>query len=325
MTTTGEAWRSCVRHCILCADEPFVEDGDLVWLAVSECREVDLMPLASLAECGHADCACNRSRHPEVRRRFRQEVVRKAVDARARGDLPADGRISYCSVGSGLLLGDFDVILGLQDAGFEIVLAAFIDSDYAENCHGALREVADFLAPSRVIAYASAADYVHARLHGQQDAAHIFMQIDVVEVSLSEAATLSALALDDGGGGLGFSLAHRHHPTLVPMVSWSRRPTPSSTVCADAHMRGGSSLSAAVLERLRAKDAYGSHADVQEDGAAQPLWHCNVSPADEYARVLSLVDPQALVEFDQACVPRELKGPPEVRPSAEAQSSGPER
>jgi len=113
-----------------------------VWLDAE--RHAALLPLASLAECGHAACACTRSLYPDVRRRFREEVVRRALAGRADGTLPADGYLSYASLGSGLLLGDLDVICGLQQAGFTLMNAAFIDVDYREHCHGALSEVAEF-------------------------------------------------------------------------------------------------------------------------------------------------------------------------------------
>ena len=193
-------WRSRARRVLL-GDDAFVSDGSgLVWLDAE--RHAALLPLASLAECGHAACACTRSLYPgeiaspshlarvslesrsplarrslasptnlliaplaslsrlphislaspshlsraspDVRRRFREEVVRRALAGRADGTLPADGYLSYASLGSGLLLGDLDVICGLQQAGFTLMNAAFIDVDYREHCHGALSEVAEF-------------------------------------------------------------------------------------------------------------------------------------------------------------------------------------
>ena len=217
-------WRILARRAVL-TGRPFVEDDGLVWLSVDRCHEADLMPLASLAECGHSECACTRSRFPWVRRRFREEVTRRAVAARASGTLSSS--ISYVGLGSGLLLGDLDVIMALQDEGFTIANATFVDSDYREHCHGALAEMADYLAPSRVKAYTSAADYALARMRGIQPAAQLFLQIDVTEIAFEEAALLSTLALDDAGGGMGFMLSNRYHDTLVPMVCWQRLPTPA--------------------------------------------------------------------------------------------------
>lgn len=286
-----EAWRTRVRAFVLDdTSRAFVEDRGLTFLAVTQAAasHVDLMPLASIAECGHSDCACTRSRHPWVRRRFREEVVRQAVAARDAGQLPEI--ISYASIGSGLLLGDFDVLLGLQVAGFIIEHACFVDSDYAENCREALSEVASFLAPARVVAYASVADYAVARLRGQQPAAHLFLQIDVVEVAFGEAASLSALALADEGGGLAFCLANRHHPTLVPMIAWRRKMTRGS-IPEDA-----ASLAAAVVRRLNEEDA----GDVPSDAGA-----C-------YGRLRALVDPHvsSLIEINKEPVERDCAAPP---------------
>ena len=288
-------WRERARKCVL-SGRPFLADDGLVWLAVTECAaEADLMPLASLAECGHSDCACTRSLYPWVRQRFREEVVQRATDAQAAGSLPANGRINYVSVGSGLLLGDLDVIMGLQDTGFKIEHATFIDSDYRENCHGALAEVAQYLAPARVVAYSSVAAFVAARLSGKHCvAAHMFLQIDVMEVDLDEAAVVSALALGDEGGGMGFRLANRHHPTLVPMISWRRMPTPGS-----GQQGMPASLTTALRERVVPTAA--AAAAAEHGGAGRSA---AVDPIATYSSVRKLLNAQSLVKFDTSPVAR---------------------
>ena len=214
-----EDWRIRARDCVLC-DQPFRGEDDLVRLDTEQ--HETLMSLASLAECGRTGCACTRVLHPGVRKRFREEVVRRASAARQVGSLPASGHISYVSFGSGLLLGDLDVICGLQQAGFTIVAAAFIDIDYRENGHAALAELDEYLAPEgRAVHFTSAAEYVVARLEGRQPAAHIFAQIDSDDIPSEEALSLSAIALT-ADGGLGFRLANKHHPTLLPIVTWRR-------------------------------------------------------------------------------------------------------
>ena len=135
------------------SDAPFVCDSGLVWL---DAGRHALAPLASLAECGKTGCACTRLLFPEVRTGFRREVVRRAVEGRASGRLPADGRIVYASIGAGLPLSDFDLICGLQQAGFTLTSVALIDPEYApqptsdrlqasERHLAALKDLTDYL------------------------------------------------------------------------------------------------------------------------------------------------------------------------------------
>jgi hypothetical protein len=220
-------WRSQARRLTLDGTH-FCVDGDLCWLDAQRCDA--LLPLASLAECGHASCACSRVQFPSTRKRFREELVRRVAAAVELQALPSN--IVYVGLGSGLLLGDLDVMMGLQEAGVTIEEAAFIDTDYREHCHSALAEVASYLSPARVVAFSSAADYAAARLRGLQPAAHCFVQIDVAELALTESLTLSTVAL--AKDGLGFVLANRHHSTLVPMVSWRRVGGPLAATAAAA-------------------------------------------------------------------------------------------
>lgn len=266
-------WRARVRRCLV-HKSAYVLEHNLVWLAEKD----DFSPLASLAECGAADCGCTRSFFPWVRSHFRDEVMRRAVLAWQCRALPASGVISYTSIGSGLLLGDLDVLAGLQRAGFQIGSAAFVDNDYSNACQGALSEMARYLAPARVVAYKSTLDYARARLTDAEPASHIFVQIDCASVKFVEAATLSAISLSHEGGGLGFRLCNkglgaemRHaERTLQPratMDAWHRRATPKTIF-----------------------EAFGHATKVSSD-----------EPADEtgtYARICELIDPRPLVVID---------------------------
>ena len=95
-------WRDRARSCVL-SDAPFVCDSGLVWLDAG--RHAPLAPLASLAGCGKTGCACTRCSSLRCYR-LSWEVVRRAVEGRASGRLPADGQIVYASIGAGLLLSD---------------------------------------------------------------------------------------------------------------------------------------------------------------------------------------------------------------------------
>lgn len=287
VSMSGGGWREHARECVLHDEQAFIVEDGLTWLAAAQHDE--LLPLASMAECGHAECACTRFVHPRVRRRFREEVVRRAHAARDRGAVPS--QLRYIGVGSGLLLGDLDVLMGLQAAGFTIEMAIFIDTDYLEHCHGALREMELYLEPARVVAFASAPDYLAARFNGALPSAHLFLQIDCDELSVGEAAALSAVALDDAGGGLGFRLANRHHPAFVPMVSWQRSQSIERPLVPDLCRR----LQHASHQAPEATEA--SRATVGEI---------------EYASLLSGFDPTAYLAIDKEPVP--LDGSSEPTP-----------
>lgn len=282
---SDDDWRSAIRRCVLCeSDAPFVLENDLVWLDVARMRDdhgVDLMPLASLAECGHMNCACTRSPHNSwVRRRFREEVVRRCLDAFSREDGGAGRELCYVSFGAGLLLGDLDVICGLQAAGFTVVTAVMVDTDYRDNCHEALQEFANFMLPHKVVAFTSAAELAAAVMRGQLPGANVFVQIDSDEISVGEAIALSAVAMSDAGGDLGFRLSNHHAADgLVPMLSWRRKPTPDRPFHSE-------------LQRLRSADSGRAHGGVNDD--AQLL----------YEQLLKRVDVAALVEVDREPVRR---------------------
>ena len=222
-------WRDRARSCVL-SDAPFVCDSGLVWLDAG--RHAPLAPLASLAECGKTGCACTRLLFPEVRTGFRREVVRRAVEGRASGRLPADGRIVYASIGAGLLLSDFDLICGLQQAGFTLTSVALIDPEYApqptsdrlqasERHLAALKDLTDYLGDdASVRTYASLAAYGLARLQAIEPAAHFLVQVDCDEVPAEDTVAISAVSLAGHDGGLGFRLANLHLPSELPMLGW---------------------------------------------------------------------------------------------------------
>ena len=276
----NDDWRSRARRAVL-RGEAFFEEAGLVWLSPSTDDGVDLSCFASLAECGHTACACTRSLFPAVRKSFQGEVARRALAAHKRMDIP--NSIHYVSIGSGLLLGDLCVLMQLQHIGFEIAAATFVDLDYgtSDACHGALAAMAEYLSPStHVIAFASTEEYALARLRGTQPAAHIFAQIDVAEVSFDEAAALSAIALDDRGGGLGFRLVNQDG-ACATMDAWRRRPTPAPSQAVLDQLRHD----AVQLLLQREREAHGS-----SDGKRTPK------------AVLERLDPRPLllIELDDA-------------------------
>ena len=290
-------WRERARDSIL-NDAPFRSEGGLVWLDVG--RSASLAPLASLAECGRTGCACTRNLYPRVRQRWREEIARRAAAARDAGMLPADGRISYASYGSGRLLTDLDVVCALQAAGFVVEAAALIDLEYGGDGGGGapLAAFAQYLAPDgRATPFASAADYAAARLQGRQPAAHIFVQCDADEITEDDAIALSAVALADGGG-LGFRLYNHHHPTEVPMVAW-RRCQPSAaarTASLLRELRFGDEEARQVAEKTE------EEADDEEATAsgAAPAAAEEIDAAAAYRAVLKKLDLPSLIERDDA-------------------------
>ena len=73
--------------------------------------------VSSLSECGDHQCGTHRIEHPGLRTGFRDRIAQSMAEAllpdggRERG---GGGRVRYVSVGSGMALFDFDVLLALQ-------------------------------------------------------------------------------------------------------------------------------------------------------------------------------------------------------------------
>jgi hypothetical protein len=299
-------WQALARRAVL-SGQAFIEDGGLVWLRESVTlggETIDLSRLASLAECGHCSCACTR----RVRAIFGEQVVRRVSAAHQRGELP--GSLSYISIGSGLLLGDMDVIMRLQEAGFEIASATFIDSDYdGDACHGALAAMAEYLAPrAKLTAFASMASYALARLacaegDALQLTGHVFVQIDVAEVGFDEAAALSALALEPAG--YGFRLVNQDG-ACATIDAWRRSPAvpPPSIQCALDELRADALRCRREREQPPAEEA------AHERG--RPPHRAAAGQQAVYAQMLERLDPRPLllVELDDAVVNGGERGPP---------------
>ena len=92
---------------------------------------------------------------------------------------------------------------------------------------------------------------------------------------------------------MGFRLANRHHPTLVPMISWRRMPTPGS---------GQQGMPASLTTALRERVVPTAAAAAAEHGGAGRS--AAVDPIAIYSSVRKLLNAQSLVKFDTGPVAR---------------------
>ena len=81
-----------------------------------------LSGLLSLSECADTDCGCYRLTKPWVRASMARGIGRLSALSFAKGD-----SVRYLSIGCGMLLTDLQVLCALQEAGFTIESAAFVD------------------------------------------------------------------------------------------------------------------------------------------------------------------------------------------------------
>jgi hypothetical protein len=109
-------------------------DGQTPSHFVSTSGHVQLSPkspaaawASSLGECSDWRCGCSRMRRPEVRRSFRDLIADKVSESLG-GD--ASG-IRYVSIGSGLLLMDFEILCALEMRGLKIGTITLADTSYA--------------------------------------------------------------------------------------------------------------------------------------------------------------------------------------------------
>ena len=80
---------------------------------------------SSLGECSDWRCGCSRMRRPEVRRSFKDLVAAKGAES-----IGAEHGVHYVSVGSGLLLIDFEILCALEERGLRIERITVIDTAY---------------------------------------------------------------------------------------------------------------------------------------------------------------------------------------------------
>ncbi|KAL1503472.1 hypothetical protein AB1Y20_011956 [Prymnesium parvum] len=183
----------------------FEHRGAYVRLALSWplARRVD-----ALGECADSRCGCYRLHRPEVRQRFCKWVVDAALEG-----LPGQRRVRYVTVGSGLLLTDFEILCGLVERGVQVESVVAIDKCYerlleptdaaadATDEARALRQLAAFFAPAPVHAFGSLAQYkqacaAHPAEYGR---ATTYIHCDAGDISTADSKAAAALALVEGG------------------------------------------------------------------------------------------------------------------------------
>eukprot|EP00316_Scyphosphaera_apsteinii_P012470 CAMPEP_0119328560 /NCGR_PEP_ID=MMETSP1333-20130426/73630_1 /TAXON_ID=418940 /ORGANISM="Scyphosphaera apsteinii, Strain RCC1455" /LENGTH=424 /DNA_ID=CAMNT_0007337447 /DNA_START=168 /DNA_END=1442 /DNA_ORIENTATION=+ len=85
--------------------------------------------ISQLAECGDWRCGCYRLTRPEVRCGFRDFAANKTFETLA------GKSVRYASIGSGLLLLDFEILCALAERGLRIERISLIDTCY-RYAHG---------------------------------------------------------------------------------------------------------------------------------------------------------------------------------------------
>ena len=144
-------------------------------------------------------------------------------------------------MGCGLLLTDLEVICALQAAGLTIESATFVDAGVDTfRFHGALTELARFLAPARVVAYPSTNELATAVLEGRESSAHVLVHCDAAKIGKLESRSLASQALVPRG--LAFRLTNHGARKAATVDVWHRRAAGSDEAAA---------LTAAALERAR--------------------------------------------------------------------------
>ena len=192
--------------------------------------------LLSLGECADGECGCFRLTKPWVRASFARCVAECAAATLGTGK-----SVRYMTVGCGLLLTDLEVICALQAAGLTIESATFVDAGVDTfRFHGALTELARFLAPARVVAYPSTNELAIAVLEGRESSAHVLVHCDAAKIGKLESRSLASQALVPRG--LAFRLTNHGARKAATVDVWHRRAAESDEAAA---------LTAAALERAR--------------------------------------------------------------------------
>ena len=157
-------------------------------------------------ECGSAGCGCSRLRYPDGRFRFRQMVVTRVSERLTRANKALEHGVRVVTIGSGALLTDFEILLGLWSRGLRIESIVAIDMAYGMDqahfaeYHRALTALAIFFSPASVVAFGSAADYQEAvkrnpQLYGE---ANLFVYCDAAAVPHQIFQDTAAAALQPG-------------------------------------------------------------------------------------------------------------------------------
>ena len=201
----------------------------------------------AFGECGGDGCGCNRLKRPHCRQRFRELVATRTASALLQRPVRA------VTLGSGELLTDFEILLGLWSRGVAIESVVAIDTSYKADKGSHLRALdalAVFFAPCRVFSCASAEDYSTAvamqpELYGR---ANLFIYCDAAAVPYESFRQAASAALLDGS--LAFELANvnrGHDGQLAPLEKW----LPSHLKSGEAG-RDGSYFSMRILRKAGA-------------------------------------------------------------------------
>ena len=190
--------------------------------------------LLALGECADGECACCRLVRPWVRPKFCAEVAERCV---------ANGFscLHYLSVGAGRLLADLELLCVLQGAGLQISSVTLVDPAFAlpEKYDAALAAFAAFVSPTPVTIYVSTSTMAAAYLQ-DQDSANVYVQMDVMDISMQESRSLAASTLCSGG--LALRLNNRGPRAVATMDIWRRLDTTSSTEAGLRRIRSAQGL-----------------------------------------------------------------------------------
>lgn len=156
----------------------------------------------AFGEC--ASCSLNRLRWPQPRQRFRQLVVSRTEQVLTK----SREVVRAVTIGSGCLLTDFEIFLGLWEQGLVIQTIVAIDKAYTdsntnherEECFDALNSLAAFFAPCQVFSFGSAEDYIAAvhRRPAVYGMANLFLYCDAAAVPRNIFEDVAVTALMPG-------------------------------------------------------------------------------------------------------------------------------
>ena len=147
--------------------------------------------LGALGECGDPQCSLERLARPERRRAFRDLVAERAAKV-----LPGHAR--YVSIGAGLALMDFELLLSLQARGVRLSSVALHDQRYdgMSAAHdAALQAMERSLDPIQIRAFRT----LNSLTVACADDATLFVQCDADEVGEAHALAAAATCLREGG------------------------------------------------------------------------------------------------------------------------------
>lgn len=238
-------------------------DSDLYELRDGSVRLKKLPPVASychtFGECGCSGCGCFRLDRPMPRKRFRHLVVSR-METELKG---TSSPIRAVTIGSGALLTDFEILLGLWSRGLVVESVVAIDLAYSRKVDNlwrdeyveALDALAVFFSPCRLTSFGSSNEYVAAcsrspEVYGR---ANLFLYCDAGAVPYETFKETASAALDDGAlafelansGGLSHDGQVAHLPpspsisfhllsvsSPSPSISFYLLPSPSMARCA---------------------------------------------------------------------------------------------